>query len=322
MNPTKFGRYIVVRQIGGGAFGIVCKALDTSAPKPLWRAVKLFRQPEGATLLDVKAMFFDEARTGCVLHHANIVETTDLDKVDDGYYLAQEYIAGKPLSTLCADHEMRGMPAEMVVHIAIKVCQALRYAFNAVGPEMPGAQPERLNIVHRDVTPANILVGFDGTIKLIDFGVAKSTHQLPGTESPTIIKGKFAYMPPEQTELQEDHRSDLYALGIVMWEMLTGERLFWAENEVDKLRLSREAIIPEPSSHIPSLPPDLERIVMKSLARDPNERYQEARHMRADLMRCRAQLGARYTKQDLSDWMRTQYAEAYEAEEIENARWL
>jgi serine/threonine-protein kinase len=218
-------------------------------------------------------MFRDEARVAAMLHHPNVVPVTDVVEADGELFLVMEYIDSVALSTLekaAADLGQR-LPPAAAVRVMIDALSGLHAAHEA--HDMRG---NRLEIVHRDVSPQNIVVGIDGTSRIIDFGVAKARHRLTETKSGSL-KGKYGYMSPEQAKaLPVDRRADLFSAGIVLWESLTGTRLFRGENEFDTIRRIAEAPIPPPSSVNATLPRELDAVVLKALTRDRTQRYQTA----------------------------------------------
>ena len=218
-------------------------------------------------------MFRDEARVAAMLHHPNVVPVTDVVEADGELFLVMEYVDSVALSTLlkaAADLGQR-LPPAAVVRVMVDTLSGLHAAHEAL--DMRG---NRLEIVHRDISPQNLIVGVDGTSRLIDFGVAKARHRLTETKSGSL-KGKYGYMSPEQTKAQPiDRRADLFSAGIVLWEALSGARLFRGENEFDTIRRIAEGPIAAPSSIVASLPRELDAVVLKALARDRDQRFQTA----------------------------------------------
>ena len=220
-------------------------------------------------------MFFDEARIAARLDHPNIVRIIEVGQDHDEYFLAMELVQGKPLSAIlrrAAKHQRPFSQAQAAFLVA-QAANGLGYAHN-----LTDTDGRLLNVVHRDVSPQNILVSFDGAVKVIDFGVARALGRVSETV-PGGLKGKLQYMAPEQvTNGEADRRSDVFALGIVLWESLCGRRLFRRESELETLR----AIVHEPPvrpSSIRPISPRLENIVMRALAKDPAERFQSAAEM-------------------------------------------
>ncbi len=224
-------------------------------------------------------MFIAEAQLASKLNHANIVQIFDFDKHEDTYYLAMEYVRGHSLAEAHSrGRELFISPSPVLAaHIAAEVARGLHHAHSLRN------KGQSLGIVHRDVTPHNVLLSFDGAVKLADFGIAKAGNKLT---VPGMLKGKFAYMSPEQARGDEiDHRTDIFALGVVLWEMLTGARLFDGDSDVAVLRAVQERLIPPPARLNPEVPPDLDAIVMRALERKPDERFQTAQLMEHQLAR-------------------------------------
>jgi serine/threonine-protein kinase len=220
-------------------------------------------------------MFLDEARIGALLDHPNIVRIIEVGREGDGYFLVMEPVQGKPLSAVLrrAVGAKRPLGHAQAAFIVGQAANGLGYAHALTDA---GGAP--LNIVHRDISPQNILVSFDGAVKVIDFGVASALGRITET-IPGGLKGKIEYMSPEQASGDSaDRRSDIFALGVVLWEALCGRRLFRRRTELDTMR----AIFDEPIPRLPkaaSVPPRLENIVMRALEREPEDRFQDAREM-------------------------------------------
>jgi serine/threonine-protein kinase len=234
-------------------------------------------------------MFLNEARIAANLAHPHIVHIYELFQQGDGYVIAMEYVHGGTVLSLLRGREalgLEGVPWGPSVRIATAVCEALHFAYNE--PDADGV-PRR--VIHRDVSPSNVLVGYDGHVKLGDFGIAK-VLDLDGVTQATTIKGKYGYLTPEQIKcLPLDQRSDLFSLGTMLWEMTVGQRLFQRENEMQMMYAILEEPIPRPSERIADYPKDLERVVMKSLARTRDDRYADAQEMEHDLREVAANNG-------------------------------
>lgn len=226
-------------------------------------------------------MLIDEAKIASQLSHPNIVQIFDLGKKEDFYFIAMEYVHGKDLRTILKTLNLkeRLLPFELSAYVVIKVCDALYYAHNK--KDNTG---KPLKIVHRDVSPQNILISYDGDVKLTDFGVAKASTKLHQTVAGQI-KGKMLYMSPEQSKgsKEVDFRSDIYSLGCVLFEMITGKKLFMADSEMAVLEKVQKGKIVKPTKLNPKIPVQLENIVLKALKQRPSERYQSALEMKKDL---------------------------------------
>jgi serine/threonine protein kinase len=227
-------------------------------------------------------MFIDEAKMVAGLTHPNIVQIFDLGRLDKSYYIAMEYVHGRDLRTILRRGRDRGlkMPLDLAVLIAARVASALEYAHRA-----RDAAGRPMRIVHRDISPQNILISFEGDVKLTDFGIAKAATKASNTDR-GALRGKLLYMSPEQAWGKPmDRRSDLYSLGILFYEMLTEQKPFLSNPEMSVLETVREGKVAPPSSVNPKVHDRLERIVMKALEKEPDHRYQDAAEMFRDLER-------------------------------------
>ncbi len=221
-------------------------------------------------------MFLDEARLGARLDHANIVSVFDIGAADNTYFLVMEYVDGCNLKALMEGLRKQGVPFPLgpAVFIAQEACRGLSYAH-----ELTDEQGEPLHIVHRDISPPNILISKRGEVKVTDFGLAKAATQLEKTD-PGVVKGKFGYLSPEAAMGQEvDARADLFALGVVLWEMLAGRRLFLGESDYHTVKLVQAAEVPSLRQLHPDVDEAFEQVLRKALARDPRDRFQTAREM-------------------------------------------
>lgn len=217
-------------------------------------------------------MMVKEAKLTVLLNHPNIVQIYDLSKEDEQYYIAMEYVPGIPISSILRDRIGVGekMPVAFCVHATLEIVRGLHYAANLV---TPGG--EKLSIIHRDITPQNILVTRRGAVKITDFGIAKAANEISTTMT-GVIKGKLGYMAPEQLSGKEaDHRIDLYCAAIMLWEMLAGKRLYKGTSEVDSFRLVAEAKVPELDGFRSDVEPRLMEVVRRALHIDPDARYQQ-----------------------------------------------
>ena len=287
------GRYQVIKYLASGGMAQVLLARSTGI-EGFERHVVIKRiHPERALDEQAVKMFLDEARIAASLHHANIVQVHDIGQENEEYFFAMEYIHGEDLRrllTLIAGRHGR-IPFEHIVTIISASAGALHYAHDHRG----------LGIVHRDVSPANILVGYDGGVKVVDFGIAKAALRSQETQSGTL-KGKISYMSPEQCMGQHvDRRSDVFALGICLYELMTVRRLFKGSSDFLTMSQIVAGNVPPPSEHTKDIPPALEQIVMKALELDPKNRFQSAEEMRMALDKC----GPRSSSNELADYMRS-----------------
>jgi serine/threonine-protein kinase len=269
-----FGPYAIHEQLGTGGMASVHRA--ERRVNGVRQRVALKRMlPNAAEDPDLVKLFLDEARLVSLLRHRNIAEIYDFGRVGDDYFLAMELVAGPTLKQLlrhCAA-TVGIMPYPIALNLLIQVCDALAYAHDRTD-----AAGKPLHLVHRDVSPSNIVISSNGVVKLIDFGVAKtaSTHTQAG-----IIKGKIGYIAPEYlNETGLDRRSDLWAVGVIAYELLCNQRLFTGEDDFETIRQIRSQVIEPPSQHNPDVPAELEAIVMTALERDPARRWQNANALR------------------------------------------
>jgi serine/threonine-protein kinase len=275
------GNYEIVRKLATGGMGEVFLAHQTG-PVDFRRQVVLKRlHPRFTSNPQFVAMFLNEAQIAANLAHPNIVHIYELFKEGSGYVIAMEYVRGGTVLSLLRAFEARGargLPYGPVVRIAASVCDALYYAYNE-----PDADGVPRHVIHRDVSPSNVLVGYDGQVKLADFGIAKALADERATQA-TTIKGKYGYLTPEQIRCQPlDQRNDVFSLGIMLWEMSVGRTLFQRESEMQMMYAILEERIPLPSEHVEGYPPDLERVVMTALARSRDERYPDAHALAEEL---------------------------------------
>ncbi len=220
-------------------------------------------------------MFLDEARLSLNLQHANIVQVFDISRTpDNAYFLVMEYVDGCNLKALIERQKQKGKRIEIAhaIYMMTECCKALQYAHSLEHPETN----EPLGIVHRDISPPNILLSKNGEVKVVDFGLAKANSQIESTD-PGVVKGKFSYLSPEAASgLEVDHRADVFAVGIILWELFTSRRLFYGDTDYQTVELVRQARVPSIAALNPEIEPELEAIVRKALAKDVNDRYQEA----------------------------------------------
>jgi serine/threonine-protein kinase len=277
---TRFGKYSLLNRIAVGGMAEIFLARQEGLEgfeKTI--CIKRIRSHLSSQPNFVR-MFLNEAKLAAQLNHPNIVQIYDLGRIADSYFIAMEYISGRDMSRIIPKAEKAGIPFPMIyaLRIASNVCEGLYYAHTKTD-----AYGNPLHVVHRDVTPENILVGFNGTVKIVDFGIAKANTQIEQTRAGEI-KGKLSYMSPEQaTGAQLDARSDIFALGSVVYEWLTGYKLFTGENEMAILRSIIEGKIYPPSYFKEDVPEAVERILMKALEKDRDKRYQSAWEMQFEI---------------------------------------
>lgn len=276
----QLGRYLLLHKLATGGMAELFLA-KTSGIEGFEKIVVLKRilphLRDNATFI---SMFLDEARVAANLEHPNIVNVYDIGKVEDDYFFTMAYLHGEDLTAVlhrCAERR-RGLPMELALHIVLGVCAGLHYAHEQVGLD---GHP--LDIVHRDVSTTNVMLTYDGGIKLLDFGIAKATTQSQMTKV-GVRKGKASYMSPEQCRAEPlDRRSDVFAIGILLWELTTMRGLYRGNDELVVMNMIVNNEAPLPSSVLPGYPPELEAIVVKALARDRQQRYPTARALAEDL---------------------------------------
>jgi serine/threonine protein kinase len=257
------------------------------------------------------SMFIDEAKISVQLAHANIGQIYELGQISNSYFIAMEYIPGKDMRAIFDRCRKKNEPAPvpLVAYVVSKMCEGLDYAHRK-----KNNQGQDLNIVHRDISPQNILVSFEGEVKVIDFGIAKAAGKATKTQA-GILKGKFGYMSPEQIRgLELDRRSDIFAIGVCLYEMLTGERLFVGDSDFSVLEKVRKAEVAPPSTYNKRIPEALEKIVLKALARDVAQRYQYANELGDDLQRFLITSDTIFGRKDLMQYMKATFAEDVERE--------
>lgn len=267
-------RYRVVKRLEAGGMAEVFLGEATSV-QGFKKQVAIKRVlPHLAQNRNFMAMFLDEARLGARLSHANVVTVFDIGAADNTYFLVMEYVDGTNLKTTMEVLRKQGRKFRLkdAIHICIEACRGLSYAH-----ELSDEEGNELHLVHRDVSPPNILISRRGEIKVTDFGLAKATTQLEKTD-PGVVKGKFSYLAPETANGETvDARTDIFALGIIVWEMLAGRRLFMGESDYQTIKLVQRAEVPSLRLLHPEVDESFEQLLQKSLARHPADRFQTAR---------------------------------------------
>ncbi len=236
--------------------------------------------PQFAENPDFVRMFLDEARLAATLDHPNIAHVYDIGEHDGSYFFSMEYVHGQSLLRVmrAVTKARRPLPLEHSLNVIIGTCSGLHYAHEKVG--LDGTP---LGIVHRDVSPPNLILTYDGTVKVVDFGIAKAATAKSNTAVGTL-KGKIPYMAPEQCRSEPlDRRSDIFSIGIILYELTVGRRLFQAETEIAIIQTITSGGFPPPTSVHPSYPGELEAIVMRALQLNPDARYSTARDLQIDL---------------------------------------
>ena len=230
--------------------------------------------PHLASHTNFIGMFLDEARLGARLSHANIVSVFDIGKSDNSFFIVMEFVDGTNLKKIIETLRVKGesFPLKDVLYIAMETCRGLSYAHELVDDD---GHP--VDLVHRDVSPPNILISKRGEVKVTDFGLAKARTQLERTD-PGVVKGKFSYLSPEVATGQDvDERADIFALGVCVWEMLAGRRLFLGDTDYETVQAVSNANVPSLVGVHPEVDPQIEGLILKALARDPDDRFRTAR---------------------------------------------
>jgi serine/threonine-protein kinase len=303
----KFGRYVVGEQIGKGGLSTVHLAEERDKEGIVRRVALKRLLPQAAQKKELRAQFAQEAKLLRYLNHPNIAATFDSGNVRETFYIAMEYVAGPTLKDLLVHvgATVGQMPIPIVLGIGAELCDALDHAHN-----ISDEHGKQIGIVHRDVSPQNIIISESGVTKLIDFGLAKG--KVGGSTTKTgqgIIKGKFNYLAPEYLAGKLDARCDIWAVGVVMYEMLTNRRLFDAPDVFETMTRVKKMPVPRPSLMNPRVTPDLDEIVMTALERNPSHRWQTASMMRDAVRGVIAQPGNFVDHRHVADWVRWVYTQ-------------
>lgn len=268
----RFGKYLILDHLVDGGMAKICRARFLGEKAYKLVAIKMI-QPQFSKDVNFQTMFEDELSIAMKLVHPNIGQTYEYGKYREQLYNVMEYIYGNNLKQVLdrLKEKSAAFPVEVCVHIIAQVCQGLDYA-HKFKDQLTGKE---LKLVHRDISPHNIMVSFDGSVKVIDFGIAKAETNSESTQAGTI-KGKLSYLAPEYLEgLSLDHRYDQFAVGITLWELLCGRKLFHANNDLAVLKLIQACKVPPPSSINPNVPKELDAICLKALSKDRNNRYED-----------------------------------------------
>jgi serine/threonine protein kinase len=275
---AEIGRYVLGRRLarGGMAELYLAKALGIAGfEKPCVLKLVLPHLTEDATFVE---MFLTEARLAATLDHPNVVHVVDIGEVDGEYFFVMEYVHGRDVRALLRACNPGTMPLQAALTIAHGVAEGLHYVHERRDPS-----GRFLGLVHRDISPSNVMVSYDGSVKVVDFGIAKATEMRHATRT-GVLKGKVHYMAPEQCEGHAiDRRTDVFALGILLYEMTTGRPLFTGTNDYYVMSRIVRGVFARPREVDPAYPPELEQIVLRALARDPKDRYVSAQALQVEL---------------------------------------
>jgi serine/threonine protein kinase len=303
--PVSFGKYLLLEKIGSGGMAEIYRAKTFGAHgfEREYAVKKIL--PNRLDDREFIEMFVDEARLAAQLHHSNIVQVYDLGDVGNQCYIAMECVHGKDLLALLArcDSLNVKLPLKLVFLVVTEVLKGLDFAHKA-----KDRKGERLNLVHRDVSPCNVLLSYHGEVKLGDFGVAKASVQRNRTEA-GMLKGKIGYMSPEQIGGERiDHRSDLFAAGVLLFELLTMRRLFTGQSDLEVMLKIRDGKLEEDLKDLHFLPEVIQRVAIKALAQNRQDRYQSAGEMLQDLIDVAYKYDIRFFEDDLGRFMRRAFA--------------
>ncbi len=299
---TRIGPYLLTKKIaqGGMAELFLADYLREDGFRKTVAVKKVL--PHLADNRDFIDMFIREARLAALLQHPNVVQIADFGKIQNAYFIAMEYVDGKNLAEIMGFLK-KGLPVEMAVFLILKVSHGLQYS-HARKDDKTGTP---LNIVHRDISPQNILISLNGEVKLSDFGISKATSE-PSLTQAGVIKGKLSYLSPEQAMGQSvNHQIDIYALGLVFYEILSGSRLYRFTTDIEAIRTIPQMTIPPIITKRPDIPQGLNDIVMKCLEKSPVKRYQTAQELGDDLLNLKNHLGITYDASDLALFMRANF---------------
>jgi eukaryotic-like serine/threonine-protein kinase len=291
-------RYKVLEKIAAGGMAEVYRA-ESAGLEGFKKIVAIKRVlPHLSEKKQFIGMFLDEARVSAHLSHSNCVQVFDIGVGDNTYFIVMEYVDGSDLKGLIEYRRKlnQPFPIEEACLICVRICEGLAYAH-----ELVDGKGESLHIVHRDMSPPNVLITRHGEVKIVDFGLAKANSQLERSE-PGIIKGKFSYLSPEAAKGGTvDARTDIFAVGIILWELLAGRRLFMGESDLETVRMVQSARVPSIRQLNPAVPVELERVMMKALTEDPAQRYQRAREFGAALNQLLFKLGRSVSSFDIAE---------------------
>jgi serine/threonine protein kinase len=311
MREQQFGKYLLLDRIAVGGMAEIFLARQVGL-EGFEKTVVLKRiRPHLGDKKSFVRMFLNEAKLAAQLNHPNIIQIHDLGKVGESYFIAMEYLFGRDMRRVMPKAEQQGIafPIVYACKIASQVLEGLFYAH-----QKADVQGKPLGIVHRDVTPENIFVSFDGGVKVLDFGIAKAANQVEMTRAGEI-KGKLSYMSPEQCMGKPlDSRSDIFSLGVVLYEWVTGFKLFTGESDVAVLKSITDGKIYKPSYFKSDVPEQIELILMRALEKDPAQRYQSAWEMQYDLDKFLANNEFTPSNQHLATFMKQLFADEMEAE--------
>jgi len=301
----RIGPYVLHKKVARGGMAELFLA-DYVRRDGFKRRVAIKRiLPHLAGNQDFIKMFTREARLAALLQHPNIVQIFDYGKIENAYFIAMEYIDGKNLGEIIAALK-KGLPIDKAIFIISRICKGLDYSHT----KRDDNTGEPFHIVHRDISPQNLLISYQGEVKVSDFGISKAKSE-PSLTQAGVVKGKMAYLSPEQALGEPiDHQADIYALGLVFYETLTGERVYRFSSDVDAIRTIPKMDIEPVSNLIPEIHEELNRIVMKCLEKQRDLRYQSVSALYDDLAAFKRERKITFGTSDLADFMKTNFKES------------
>lgn len=299
---TRIGPYLLTRMIARGGMAELYQA-DYLREDGFRKTVAVKKVlPHLADNRDFIDMFIREARLAALLQHPNVVQIADFGKIQNAYFIAMEYVNGKNLAEIMG-HLNMGLPVDMAVYLILMISNGLHYSHTRKDDKT--GKP--LHIVHHDISPQNILISLNGEVKISDFGISMATSE-PALTQAGAIKGKLAYLSPEQALGQEvNHQIDIYALGLVFYEILSGSRLYRFSSDLEAIRAIPRISIAPIIAKRPDIPQALDEIVMKCLEKSTASRYRSAQELHDDLLKLKKHLGMTYDASDLALFMRTNF---------------
>jgi serine/threonine protein kinase len=311
MNPQLFGKYQLLKKLATGGMAEVWLARQAGIEGFAKNVVIKRILPHLAEDREFVEMFKNEALIAANFNHPNIAQVYEFGEANGTYFIAMEFIHGEDLGRVMRKAWSAGqwIARPLAIRIVASACEGLYYAHSRNDP----ATGRPLKVVHRDISPQNILISFDGSVKLVDFGIAKAADQVGLTKS-GAIKGKFAYMAPEQAAGKPlDHRADIFAIGLVLYELLTGQRPLKRDSELGTLQAALECAIPSPSE-VTDIPPELDPVVMNALAKAADDRYRDARQFQVALEETLVNQGVVASSVQISELMETLFADRLQEE--------
>lgn len=313
----QLGRYELLKRIAKGGMGEIWLARARGAGGFEKTCIIKTILSHLAEEEEFVTKFLDEGRIVVQLVHGNIVPVFDMGEENGEYYLAMEYIPGRDLREVTKRLKRQGdsVPVDLALFVTSEVCKGLDYAHRKTGED-----GESLGIIHRDVSPSNVLISREGEVKLIDFGIARAAGRLGKTVSGRI-QGKFCYMSPEQAGGKKlDGRSDIFSAGVVLYEMLTSFRPFEGDTDLESLDLVRQCNFDPASTLNPAVPPEVDAILEKALARDPDDRYDTIDRLQIDCLQYLYTTGTSPTPSELAEFLASLFPDGLEREELRSAR--